>query len=368
MQALTLVLSEYVSQVDKVERGAVKTGGPLTKENAPTLEDVARVARVSTASISRALNDPDKVAETTRQRIEAAIDQLGYTPNFGGRALASRRTNTVGAIIPSMANAMFASGIQTFQEELAKENVTLLVGTTGFDPAQEFAQIKSLIGQGADGLLLIGNERPGSTWDFIDKRRVPHVVAWCNHTREGQLFVGFDNAAGAADAATRAMDLGHRRLGLISGITAGNDRAMARRRGVVDAVARFGQGAQITHIVEAPYLIDDGGRALVEIMAQPERPTVILCASDALAAGAMVAAREMGLTLPQDLSFIGFDDVGLARVVTPALATVRVPQIAMGQAAARLLLQLISGETVLTSSVFETEFVHRASLAPPREA
>lgn len=334
---------------------------------APTLEDVARVAQVSTASISRALNDPDKVAEGTRKRIEEAIDQLGYTPNFGGRVLASKRTNTVGAIIPSMANAMFASGIQAFQEELAQSGITLLVGTTGYDPAQEFAQIKSLIGHGADGLLLIGNERPQSTWDFIDKRRVPHVVTWCSRTRAGQLFVGFDNKSAAADAAERVMALGHRRIAMISGVTTGNDRAAARRAGVVEAVGRFGQGARLTHLVEAPYLLDDGARALREIMAQSERPTAVLCASDALAAGAMVAAQDMGLSLPEDLSFVGFDDVGLARVVTPALATVRVPQLAMGRAAARLLQQRIAGEMGLLSETFKTEFVHRASLVAPRE-
>jgi len=340
---------------------ALKTGA------APTLEDVARVAQVSTASISRALNDPDKVAKETRKRIEAAIDQLGYTPNFGGRALASKRTNTVGAIIPSMANAMFANGIQAFQEELAKEGITLLVGTTGFDPEQELAQIKSLVGQGADGLLLIGNERPQTTWDFIDKRRVPHVVAWCSQTRPGQLFAGFDNKAAAADAAARVMALGHRRLAMISGITAGNDRAMARKQGVLEAVRKHGQGARMTHVVEAPYLLDDGGRALQEILQQPEQPTAILCASDALAAGAMVAARDLGLSLPRDLSFVGFDDIGLARVVTPPLATVRVPQLAIGRAAAQLLQKKISGEAGLISATFETEFVQRASLVTPSD-
>ncbi len=340
----------------------------MTKMTAPTLADVAKLAGVSTASISRALNEPHKVAESTRRKIEEAIDALGYTPNFGGRVLASNRTNTVGAIIPSMANAMFANGLQAFQEELAKEGVTLLVATTGFDAEQEFLQIKSLVAQGADGLLLIGNDRPDSTWEFMDKRRVAHVVAWCNSTRHGHWFVGFDNKAAAADAARKALELGHRRIALISGQTNRNDRAKARRDGVFAAVAAFGQGARITCEVEAPYLLDEGGRALEKIMAQPETPTVVLCANDALAAGAMVKARELGLSLPDDLSFVGFDDVGLARVVTPALATVRVPQFEIGHAAASLLLDIIAGRSDLASTTFETEFIHRASLAPPCKA
>lgn len=340
----------------------------MTKLNAPTLEDVAKLAGVSTASISRALNDPDKVAAATRQKIEAAIETLGYTPNFGGRALASSRTNTVGAVIPSMANAMFASGLQAFQEELDKEGVTLLVATTGFDPEQELRQIKSLIGQGADGLLLIGNERLDATWAFIEKRRVAHVVSWCNVTAPGHLFVGFDNAKAAGEAACRVMELGHRRLALISGLTETNDRARARKNGVLQAVASFGDHAHLTHVVEAPYIIDGGAKALSEILDKPEQPTVVLCANDVLAAGAMVEARARGLALPEDLSVVGFDDVGLARVVTPPLATVRVPQIEMGSRAAKLLLSILKGETSLNSVTLDTEFVHRASLAPPREA
>lgn len=336
-----------------------------TKPSAPTLEDVARLAGVSTASISRVLNEPEKVAEATRRRIEEAIDALGYTPHFGGRALASRRTNTVGAIIPSMANAMFASGLQAFQEELAKDGVTLLVATTGFDPDQEFRAIKSLVGQGADALMLIGNERPDSTWEFLDKRRVAHVIAWCNQARHGHLFVGFDNAKSAGDAARTAMTMGHRRLAMIAGLTAENDRAKARHDGVIEAVHSFGRGAHLTHVVEAPYLIDEAGAALAEIMSQPEQPTVILCANDVLAAGAMVKARALGLALPDELSFVGFDDVGLARVVTPALTTVRVPQLAMGRAAARLLLDMLAGKTDLSSRTLETEVILRASLVPP---
>ena len=338
----------------------------MDKSAAPTLEDVARLAGVSTASISRALNEPGKVAKSTRERIEAAIETLGYTPHFGGRALASKRTNTVGAIIPSMANAMFASGLQAFQEELAKEGVTLLVATTGFNAEQEMRQIKSLVAQGADGLMLIGNDRPIETWDFIDKRRVPHVIAWCDYARDGHYYVGFDNAHAAADAAVRAMDMGHRRLAMIAGETGSNDRALARRDGVIGAIEAYGDGAQLTHVIEAPYLLDEAADAFTQIMAQPVTPTVILCANDAQAAGAMIVAREMGLDLPRDMSFVGFDDIGLARVVSPALATVRVPQNEMGQGAAQLLLAMLSGKGDLSSIRLETEFIQRASLCPPR--
>lgn len=363
MQALTLSLAK-----NRLDVGQEPLRFDKVKMNAPTLEDVAKLAGVSTASISRALNDPEKVADGTRKKIEEAIERLGYTPNFGGRALASNRTGTVGAVIPSMANAMFASGMQAFQEELALGGVTLLVATTGFDPEQELRQIKSLVAHGADGLLLIGNARPQSTWDFIDKRRVAHVVTWCKDTRDGELCVGFDNAAAAAEATRHALCKGHRRVAMISGVTKNNDRAEARKCGVIEAINAFGQGARLTHMIEAPYLLDAAADALTEIMAQPEKPTIVICANDAQAAGAMTRARELGLQLPRDLSFIGFDDVGIARVVTPALATVRVPQIEMGRAAARLLLDRIARRDGLVSRTFPTRFIDRPSLAAPSEA
>ena len=340
----------------------------MTKSDAPTLADVARLAGVSTASISRALNEPDKVAEATRKKIETAIETLGYTPHFGGRALASRRTNTVGAVIPSMANAMFANGLQAFQEELAKEGVTLLVATTGFDPAQEALQIKALVARGADGLLLIGNDRAAETWDFLDKRSVPHVVSWIDMARPGQHFVGFDNEAAAARAAKAALDLGHRRIAVIAGECATNDRARARLAGVRSCVEAFGQGARLTHVVEVPYKLDDAAAAFRQIMAQAETPTVVICANDAQAAGAMIAARDMGLSLPQDMSFVGFDDIGIARVVWPALTTVRVPQQEMGQVAARLLLAKLAGAHTLSSTRLETQMIMRGSLVAPAKA
>ncbi|WP_300035593.1 LacI family DNA-binding transcriptional regulator [uncultured Roseobacter sp.] len=333
--------------------------------SAPKLEDVARLAGVSTASISRALNSPEKVAPETRARIEQAVENLGYTPNFGGRALASGRANTVGAVIPSMANAMFANALQAFQEALSETGVNLLVATTGFDPDQEMAAIKSLVAHGAGGLMLIGNERPAATWAFLDKRRVAHIVAWCDVARPGSRFVGFSNKDAAADATRRALALGHRRIAVISGRVAGNDRARARLDGVRDAVNGWGDHARITHVAEAPYLLDDGGRAFSEIMAQREKPTVVLCGNDVLAAGAMTEARSMGLSLPADMSFVGFDDIGLARVVHPALTTVRVPQIEIGQAAARLLLNGVNGPGTEPSVMLETEFVDRQSLTAP---
>jgi len=335
----------------------------MTRSAPPTLQDVAAAANVSTATISRALNDPGKVAKDTRERIERAIARLGYTPNFGGRVLASNRTNTVGAVIPSLANAMFANGIQAFQEELDTAGITLLIATSAYDPMREGAQIRALMARGADGLLLIGTERPVETCRFLALRNVPHVLGWCLSDDPEHLCAGFDNRAAAVAMARQVLAMGHSRIAMIAGISAGNDRARERIEGVRAAIAAQ-PGARLTRVVEAPYLLEPSGAAFATVMAG-DAPTAIICGNDVLAAGAMVAARRAGLRVPADISITGFDDIGLAAVVDPGLTTVHVPQFEMGRAAARLLLARVAGQEGLASVALETRVVLRGSLAAP---
>jgi len=335
----------------------------MTKKGAPTLEDVALAARVSTATISRSINMPNKVAKATHERIQKAIETLGYTPHFGGRALASNRTNTIGAVIPSMSNAMFANGIQAFQEELSDAGVTMLVASTGYSAEAEYTQIRSLMAHGADGLLLIGTDRPKKTTDFLTLRGVPYVISWCYKDDPAQHFVGFDNQKAAFEIATCVLEYGHRNIAMIAGISKDNDRAKNRITGVKNAINGFGNGARLLRIVESPYLLAESANAFDEIMKGPEVPSVIICGNDVLAAGAITRARERGVSVPRQISITGFDDIGLASVVLPALTTVRVPQIEMGKAAASILLSKLSGDNTIASLEFKTEVVLRSSLA-----
>lgn len=332
----------------------------------PTLEDVARAANVSTATISRSINTPDKVALKTRTRIQSVIRKLGYTPHPGGRALASNRSNTVGAIIPTMANAMFASGLQSFQEELATSGVTLLVASSGYDGRHEFSQVQSLITHGADGLLLIGAARLPETREFLALRQIPYVVSWCYKPDSTLLFAGFDNHKAAYAMAMEVLARGHRRIAMIAGITQGNDRATNRIKGVKQAIADFGENARLLKVIEAPYDQTEGGDAFASLISGSATPTAIICGNDVLAAGAIVRARELGIGVPDDVSITGFDDIDIATTVFPALTTVRVPQRRMGRSAARLLLELLFTDNTPQSIEFETEIMFRDSLGPPR--
>lgn len=340
----------------------------MERKSAPTLHDVARRAGVSTATVSRCLNNPQLVIESTRQAVLRAVDELGYTPHFGGRALASNRSNTIGAVIPTMENAIFARGLQAFQETLADAGVTLLVASSSYDAAREFAQIRALVSRGVDGLLLIGSARPAETYAFLDRRRIPYVMAW-NHRRDTPgCYVGFDNREAARKIAREVIALGHRRIAMIAGITRDNDRAQDRVDGVRDAVAEAGLPAEALHIVESRYSLNGGGRACAALLERDPRPTVLICGNDVLAVGAIIMARSRGLALPADLSITGMDDIELAKAVDPGLTTIHVPHRRMGQAAARALLAIRDGVTDCPGTLIESRLVMRGSLAPPADA
>lgn len=326
---------------------------------------MARAAGVSTATVSRCLNAPDLVLAETRARVLAAVEATGYTPDFGGRALASRRTDTFGAVIPTMDNAIFARGLQAFGETLAEAGATLLVASSGYDPAREEEQIRALVARGADGLLLIGTARADGARRFLERAGVPSVIAWTVR-RDGawpQPFVGFDNAAAMADLARRVLALGHRRVAMIAGVTASNDRATERVEGFRAALREAGLDPLSAPVVEAPYGIREGGEAFDAVMRRDPRATAVLCGNDVLAAGAVARARQAGLRVPEDVSVTGFDDIDISLVVEPRLTTVHVPHRRMGAAAARLLLALREGEPCADVRL-ETRFVAGASLGP----
>lgn len=332
-----------------------------------SIKDVARLAGVSTATVSRSLNEPRRVSRLTLESVRNAVDQLGYTPHFGGRALASNKSNTIGALIPTMDNAIFARGLQALQETLAEAGVTLLIATSGYDPLREFEQIQSLLSRGVDGLLLIGTARPQRTYSLLKRQGVPVIIAWSYGTDTDYPCVGFDNRAAAIDLANCILDFGHRDIAMIAGIRRGNDRAADRIEGVREALATRGLILPPDHLIEAPYNLEDAALAMETLLALPNRPTAIICGNDVLAAGALVHAKHAGVSVPEDVSVVGFDDIDLASVTDPPLTTLHVPHRRMGQAAAELLLEIGRGATDVTSIKFQPELVMRGSLAGPKK-
>ncbi len=336
----------------------------MTKNRlAPRLDDVAKAAGVSTATVSRCLNTPERVVEKTRKRVMAAVEALGYTPNFAARLMAAKHSYTIGAIIPTMENAIFARGLQAFQDELRNKGYTLLVSSSAYEPRIEKEQIQTLVARGADGLLLIGHERDAQIYEYLKQQGVPALVAWSFQPGGRLPSVGFDNHDAIYALAEEVIKAGHRRVAMISGISRGNDRARLRIAGVRSALARHGISPQTLRIIETAYGTETGAAAFARLMAETPRPTAVMCGNDVLAAGALHMAGQLGIRVPDEVSITGFDDIELARIVTPGLTTVHVPHREMGQKAATALLTLVEGAGSGQSTCMETRIVTRDSLA-----
>ena len=332
----------------------------------PTLQDVADLAAVSTATVSRCLNNSGHVTEKTRLKVQQAIQTLGYSPNFGAQALAAKRTNTIGAIIPTMENAIFARGMQAFQETLAENGITLIIASCSYRPELEEEQIRSLVARGADALLLIGQSRPAATYQFLARRNIPYVLAWAHKKDSQHCYIGFDNQAAAQTITRQVLELGHRNLGVIVGLTRNNDRARDRITGIEHAIADYGAQTAPLQVIEAEYTFQEGAKALDQLLANPSPPTAVICGNDVLAVGAVKRAKQLGLAVPEDLSITGFADIEVSELIDPELTTVHVPHREMGIAAAKSLIAMLKTQTPVESHLLETRIVNRQSLGPAK--
>ncbi len=329
------------------------------KKRSATLEDVAKIAGVSTATVSRCLNNPSRVKAATLLKVESTIQKIGYAPNFGAQALASNQTKIIGAIIPTMENAIFATGIQAFQEALSEAGYTLLVASSAYQRNIEEKQIRNLISRGVDALLLIGEDRDPKIYDFLKKRGVPYVLAWNYRSTHDQIFVGFDNVLAASNAAEKVIELGHDQIAIIVGETAQNDRARDRKTGYLSAFLRH--GIQCSHLVECPYNFEAARVAFAEIMHNAPQTTAILCGNDVLAVGALLQAQDMNIKVPEQIALMGFDDIEISRLVSPKLSTVHVPHRQMGRHSALKIIEILQQDLHQKSIELKSYVVMRES-------
>ncbi|MFN0186901.1 MAG: LacI family DNA-binding transcriptional regulator [Aquabacterium sp.] len=340
----------------------------MTPNPAPTVADVARAAGVSTATVSRALNRPDDVRPALRQAVVDAVQRLGYVAHAGARALSLRRSGTVGAVVPTIDNAIFAHGLQAFQRRMVAAGRHVLVAFSDYDPDQEAAQVRNLVERGVDAVALTGLSQRPALIELLQRRDLPfvHIGAW--PAPAGQGCVGFRNREAMARPVDYLVDLGHRRIAMLAGITAANDRAAARVAGTRAALKRH--GLALAGLVQARYDVAAAREAVTALLAARPAPTAIVCGNDVLAWGAMLQAQAMGLVVPRDLSVIGFDDLALSRQLQPALTTVHVPIERMWTMAADQLVQRIEGQPGILpeGSEVQVELVVRRSTAPPPAA
>lgn len=334
---------------------------------APKLSDVARMAGVSVATASRALSASPQVRDDTRVRVRQAAALLGYVAHGAARALAEQRTRTIGAVIPTLNNAIFAKSINALQQSLAQASYALLLATHEYDPATELELTRRLVERGVDGLVLVGTDHDPALFALLEKYEVPYVLTWALDAQQRHPCIGFDNHAAALRIARYLLELGHRRFAMISGLSAHNDRARDRIAGVRAALQSRNLELRQEDVIEKPYSFACGQQAMGELLVRRPAPTAVVCVNDVHAVGALLACREWKVAVPRQVSVTGFDDMDISEHIAPGLTTMRVPKAEMGDAAAAYLLDRLAGRPVRRTTELELQWIVRGSTdAPPR--
>ncbi|WP_020188256.1 LacI family DNA-binding transcriptional regulator [Methylopila sp. 73B] len=347
----------------------LKGGSGLLGPNGKVkIADVARLAGVSPATVSRALNHPQIVRSELREKVARAISDLAYTRDSAARALKSRRTHTIGAIVPTLGISIFAEGVEALQNRLSEHGYTLLIGNSQYDTRREQQEARALIERGVDGVVLVGDAQTPELHALLRQHNVPYVTTYVPSAREGVPAIGIDNRKATYDLTSYLMGLGHREFGVVANVPASNDRSRARLDGVTQALDDAGLALPAERLVRADHSLAQGRMALRHLVTTAPEITALVCTTDTLAIGALAEARAMGLKVPLELSVTGFDDIELSSQCEPSLTTISIPAAEIGRAAADHLVNAVMGLAIPPLDPLPYRLIVRGSTASPRAA
>ncbi len=313
------------------------------KSRAPTMLDVARTAQVSVATVSALINGTTRVSPVLTRRIEAAISAIGYERNDIARSLKLGATNTVGLMVTDIRNPFFADIVATIQYALNRAGYAVMVCSSDEDTDLQDMQIKLLLDRAVDGLIIAPAGEDAMLKELLASVRRPMVIV--DRTCEGLDVdtVTLDNRKAVLDATSYLISLGHRRIGYIAGRPVITSTGRDRLAGYRDALAVAGV-PYVNELVQDGDSREAGGyRAATQLLTQRDRPSAIFSANNLMTIGAMKAIRDAGLSCPDDISVACFDDFPWADVFRPHLTTIAQPVQAIGESAANLLLDRLSG-------------------------
>ncbi len=332
-----------------------------------TIEDVARIAGVSTATVSRAIHTPEIVSDSTREAVNGAIEQTGYTLNLAARNLRQQRANATVVLVPDIGNTFFSEILVGIERVASAAGHTILIGHTAKDPVREEKYLNTLVNGQADGALLLNGHLPDvvieriknaagggfpivSVSEALDDQIVPHV--------------GIDNVRAAAMATQYLLDHGHRHILHLRG-PGDNILTHQRMAGFEQAMRAAGLATNPDTFLDGDFTIESGVTAAHQVTRDPTKPTAVFCANDEMAIGLMSELAIRGIEVPTDVSVIGFDDIAFAKTARPGLTTIRQPRAEFGECAMRRLLDLINGKEsgFPFINVLEATIVERGSVA-----
>jgi LacI family transcriptional regulator len=336
------------------------------------IREVAKRAKVSTATVSRTINRPASVTPKTAERVWKVIRELRYFPNTHARSLVSGRSRILGLLVSDVTNPFFPELIQGFDDLAVEHGYELLISSTRYDPARMALAVKRMLERTVEGVAIMTSEMDPLLTEQIALRKVPMVFLDVGMESEGVSNIVVDYALGINEAVGHLLELGHTRIAFISG-PAALKSAMTRRSAFLQCLKSRGIIEDERLMPQGDHTVDGGFLAMQELLALDQPPTAVLNSNDLTAMGALRAVRGAGLQVPWDISIIGFDDIHLAEFTEPPLTTVRLPRDELARKAFQALLSDIRGTDEVNETPseearrVETRLVVRESSGPVRE-
>ena len=346
---------------DRPHEDAAFSRGP----GVPTIRQVAALAGVSTATVSRVLARSGRVSPDLDARVRQAAQRLNYQPNRAARNLRARHGSTVGVLIPDIQNLFYTSIVRAIDDEVQQHGYTVLLGNSGGLSDREQIYLDTFRAEGAVGVLLVPNQQdPGLYREFL-RSALPTVILDRYLDLAGVDSVSVDNAAGSAEAVKHLAGLGHRRIAMMTGLEYYSVGA-ERRRGYVEGLASSGLPVDKALVRDGEFEREAARLATHRLLSLPDPPTAIFSANNTMSLGVLQAIHERGLRVPDDISLVGFDDMPWQVATQPPLTCVSQPTYEIGAAAARLLMQRIeTPDRPAQRVVLGTTLIVRASSARP---
>ena len=309
----------------------------------PTIKDVASLARVHPSTVSRVINDDSRISEKTKEKVLLIIKKLGYTPNAIARGLKTKRTHTLGMLIPDITNPFFAEIARGVEDTANKNNFNVILCNTDDKLKKERTYLEILRGKRVDGLILgTAHIRDKSILE-LEKKKFPYILVSRNIEGLDKNCIIVDDVAGGLMATEHLINMGHRRIAHITGPLKVRG-SINRLEGYKLALEKHQIEYKEELVEEGDFRIKGGYQAMKKFLKLPEPPTAIFAANDLLALGAMQVIQKRKYHIPKDFCIIGFDDIRLASFVYPPLTTVRQPMLEMGALAVKMLLKIIEEE------------------------
>lgn len=332
-----------------------------------TIDDVARIAKVSKQTVSRAINNKGDISPQTKSQILAIVKELGYRPSRMAQAMNTQRSYMVGFVIPDITNPFFSEVVRGVQDAAMAANYSVLLCNTDTDPDQEKAALEMMATQGVDGIIAFGFNGPEKEMArFADTF---HPIVYINspyqHKNVSRIMV--KNDYGAQLAVDHFVESGHTHIGMISVNNEAQNAYTRREIGLRHAIEQHNLPFSDSNIVHTSPQLMGGYDGVKQLLAQQPEITAVFCYNDLIGLGAIRAANDLGKRIPQDLAIIGFDDVQLSRMNTPSLSSISVDKHALGSLALNRILAMIDApEKTFPDQPVDVELIHRESTKHPK--